>query len=94
MVELVVGHDLASRKEPVDVAAGFNTGLTGSVSYTNAFPIPSGKTGVIWYADYYRVKKMNIHTETCTRDGRVHLQVRNRLPPRSGSGGSTTPPLS
>ena len=53
-------------KGPVDVAAGFNTGLTGSVSYTNAFPIPSGKTGVIWYADYYRVKKMNIHTETCT----------------------------
>ena len=53
-------------KGPVDVAAGFNTDLTGSVSYTNAFPIPSGKTGVIWYADYYRVKKMNIHTETCT----------------------------
>lgn len=53
------------KKEPIDVAVGFNTGLTGSVAYTQSFPVPSGRSGVIWYADYYHVKKMNIHTETC-----------------------------
>jgi hypothetical protein len=53
------------KKEPIDVAAGFNTSLSGSLTYSQSFPVPSGRSGVIWYADYYHVKKMNIHTETC-----------------------------
>ncbi len=52
-------------KAPIDAAVGFNTGATGSVSYTQSFSVPSGRSGVIWYADYYHVKKLNVHTETC-----------------------------
>jgi len=56
---------ISFQKGPVDAAVGFNTTQSGSVSYTQTFPVPAGKSGVIWYADYYHVKKLNIHTETC-----------------------------
>lgn len=56
-------------KAPIDASAQFDTGSTGSLTYTHSFPIPSGKSGVIWYADYYLVKKMNVHTETCWPNG-------------------------
>jgi hypothetical protein len=56
-------------KGPIDAAAGFDTGETGSYSFTSTFSVPAGKSGVIGYADYYHVKKMNVHTETCYAGG-------------------------
>jgi len=52
-------------KEPIDATVGYNTSNSGSVAYTQSFPVPAGKSGVIWYADYYQVKNMYVHTETC-----------------------------
>jgi hypothetical protein len=56
---------ISFKKEPVDATVGFNTSDGGSVSYTQTFQVPAGKSGVIWYADYYLVKNMYVHTETC-----------------------------
>jgi hypothetical protein len=56
---------ISFKKEPVDAAVGYNTSSGGSVAQTQSFPVPTGKSGVIWYADYYQVKNMYVHTETC-----------------------------
>ena len=56
---------ISFKKEPIDATVGFNTSNGGSVSHTQTFPIPAGKSGVVWYADYYLVKNMYVHTETC-----------------------------
>lgn len=56
---------ISFKKEPVDVAVGFNTTAGGSVAYTQSFSVPTGRSGVIWYADYYHVKLLTVHTETC-----------------------------
>ena len=60
---------ISFKKEPVDATVGFNTSDGGSVAYTQTFQVPSGKSGVIWYADYYLVKNMYVHTETCYAGG-------------------------
>ena len=60
---------ISFKKEPVDATVGYNTSNGGSVSHTQSFPVPAGKSGVIWYADYYQVKNMYVHTETCSGAG-------------------------
>jgi hypothetical protein len=54
---------------PIEATVGFSVSASGSRSYTNTFPVPSGKIGEIYFQDWYHVQLMHVHTATCTALG-------------------------
>lgn len=56
------GASITFKKDPITAAVKYDVTASSSTTYTNSFPVPAGRTGVIYYKDYFHVQLLHVHT--------------------------------